>query len=58
LLQGLGRLIRHRSDRGVLAILDPRLKSMGYGRRFLASLPPAPVVHDLDAIARFFETGD
>jgi ATP-dependent DNA helicase DinG len=53
LLQGLGRLIRHRADRGVLAILDPRLRSMGYGRRFLASLPPAPVVHDLDAIDRF-----
>jgi len=58
LLQGLGRLIRHRSDRGVLAILDPRLRSMGYGRRFLASLPPAPVVHDLDAITRFFEGGE
>jgi ATP-dependent DNA helicase DinG len=55
LLQGLGRLIRHRTDRGVLAILDPRIKSMGYGRRFLASLPPAPVVHDLDAIRRFFD---
>ena len=55
LLQGLGRLIRHRSDRGVLAILDPRLRSMGYGRRFLASLPPAPIVHDVEAIARFLE---
>ena len=55
LLQGLGRLIRHRSDRGVLAVLDPRLKTMGYGRRFLDSLPPAPVVHDLEAIRRFFE---
>ena len=54
LQQGLGRLIRHRSDRGVLAILDPRLKTMGYGRRFLASLPPAPVTHDLDAVERFF----
>jgi ATP-dependent DNA helicase DinG len=54
LQQGLGRLIRHRTDRGVLAILDPRLKTMGYGRRFLASLPPAPVTHDLDAVARFF----
>jgi ATP-dependent DNA helicase DinG len=54
LQQGLGRLIRHRSDRGVLAILDPRLKTMGYGRRFLASLPPAPVTHDIDAIGRFF----
>ena len=41
LLQGLGRLIRHRDDRGVLAVLDPRLQTMGYGRRFLASMPPA-----------------
>jgi ATP-dependent DNA helicase DinG len=54
LLQGLGRLIRHRDDRGVLAVLDPRLQGMGYGRRFLASLPPAAVTHDLDGIARFF----
>jgi ATP-dependent DNA helicase DinG len=54
LQQGLGRLLRHRSDRGVLAVLDPRLKTMGYGRRFLDSLPPAPVTHDLDAVARFF----
>lgn len=53
LLQGLGRLIRTRSDRGVLAILDPRLTRMGYGRRFLASLPPAPITTDLDAIRRF-----
>ena len=54
LQQGLGRLIRHRSDRGVLAVLDPRLRTMGYGRRFLASLPPAPVTNDLDAVAKFF----
>jgi ATP-dependent DNA helicase DinG len=55
LQQGLGRLIRHRRDRGVLAVLDPRLRTMGYGRRFVASLPPAPIVHDLDAIEEFFE---
>lgn len=55
LLQGLGRLIRHRTDRGVLAILDPRLKTMGYGRRFLASMPPAPVTHDLAALDIFFD---
>ena len=54
LKQGLGRLLRHRQDRGVLAVLDPRLRTMGYGRRFLASLPPAPVTHDLVDIARFF----
>ena len=54
LLQGLGRLIRHRRDRGVLAILDPRIRTMPYGRRFLASLPPAPVSSDLADIDRFF----
>jgi ATP-dependent DNA helicase DinG len=53
LLQGLGRLIRHRRDRGVLAILDPRLRTKGYGRRFLASLPPAPIVHELASVERF-----
>jgi ATP-dependent DNA helicase DinG len=53
LQQGLGRLIRHRRDRGVLAVLDPRLRTKGYGRRFLASIPPAPVVHELDAVATF-----
>jgi ATP-dependent DNA helicase DinG len=56
LLQGIGRLLRHRNDRGVLAILDPRLSSMGYGRRFLADLPPVPVTRDLDEVARFFGT--
>jgi ATP-dependent DNA helicase DinG len=55
LKQGLGRLLRHRHDRGVLAVLDPRLRTMGYGRRFLASLPPAPVTHALDDLQRFFD---
>jgi ATP-dependent DNA helicase DinG len=55
LQQGLGRLIRHRRDRGILAVLDPRLRTMGYGRRFVASLPPAPIVHDLASIEAFFE---
>jgi len=55
LLQGLGRLIRHRQDRGVLSILDPRVRTKGYGRRFLDALPPSPVVHDVDAVSRFFD---
>jgi ATP-dependent DNA helicase DinG len=55
LQQGLGRLIRHRQDRGILAVLDPRLRTMGYGRRFLASLPPAPVTNDLESIDKFFD---
>ena len=55
LLQGLGRLIRHRSDRGVLALLDGRVRTKGYGRRFLASLPPAPLTHELENVRRFLE---
>ncbi|MEZ5294502.1 MAG: ATP-dependent DNA helicase [Vicinamibacterales bacterium] len=54
LQQGLGRLIRHRNDRGVLAVLDPRVRTMGYGRRFLASLPPAPITSDVEHVRRFF----
>ena len=58
LLQGLGRLIRHRHDRGVLALLDPRVRTKGYGRRFLASLPPAPITHDLSEVAAFLSGPD
>ena len=55
LLQGLGRLIRHRSDRGVLALFDARVHTRSYGRRFLSSLPPAPITHELDDVRRFLE---
>lgn len=55
LLQGLGRLIRHRNDRGVLALFDPRIRTKGYGRRFLESLPPAPVTHDVADVHRFMQ---
>jgi ATP-dependent DNA helicase DinG len=55
LLQGMGRLIRSQSDRGVLAVLDPRLTRMAYGRRFLASFPPVPVTRDLDDVDRMFD---
>ncbi|MGE3188994.1 MAG: ATP-dependent DNA helicase [Vicinamibacterales bacterium] len=54
LLQGLGRLLRHRTDHGILAILDPRLRTMGYGRRFLASLPPSPVTGKIEDVEKFF----
>ncbi len=53
LLQGIGRLIRHRRDRGVLSILDPRVLTKSYGRRFLASLPPTPIVREIDQIEQF-----
>jgi ATP-dependent DNA helicase DinG len=53
LKQGLGRLIRSASDRGILAVLDSRLLRKPYGRRFLESLPPARLVHDLESVALF-----
>jgi ATP-dependent DNA helicase DinG len=56
LKQGLGRLIRGTTDRGLLAVLDPRLRTQGYGRVFLASLPPCRVTSDLGEAARVFET--
>jgi ATP-dependent DNA helicase DinG len=53
LKQGLGRLIRSASDRGILAVLDSRLVERPYGRRFLASLPPARLVRDVNEVATF-----
>jgi ATP-dependent DNA helicase DinG len=53
LKQGFGRLIRSRSDRGVLAILDNRILRMQYGRIFLESLPEYGVTQDLAQVARF-----
>jgi ATP-dependent DNA helicase DinG len=46
LKQGAGRLIRTETDRGLLVLCDPRLRSMAYGRRLLAALPPMGVVSD------------
>ncbi|MGH2637466.1 MAG: ATP-dependent DNA helicase, partial [Actinomycetota bacterium] len=53
LRQGFGRLIRGHADRGVVAILDARLRTRGYGRSFLEALPPAPLVGDLGSVAEF-----
>jgi ATP-dependent DNA helicase DinG len=55
LKQGLGRLIRKNSDRGILSILDTRIVTSRYGRFFLDSLPEIPVSHELSDIGRFFE---
>jgi len=54
LKQGVGRLIRDVSDRGVLMICDPRLFGKGYGRIFRNSLPPMPVSRDVADVQRFF----
>lgn len=54
LKQGVGRLIRSVTDTGVVAIMDVRLFTKGYGRTFLKSLPPAPVTRQLDDVRSFF----
>jgi ATP-dependent DNA helicase DinG len=55
LRQGFGRLVRTRSDRGLVAILDRRLVTKGYGRAFLASLPRCPLLRSVDAAKRWWD---
>jgi len=55
LKQGAGRLIRDVNDRGVLVICDRRLRSKGYGRVFLESLPPMLQTPDRKLVVEFFE---
>ena len=47
LKQGIGRLIRSRTDRGVIAVLDPRIRTKPYGRDFLTSLPRMRITSEL-----------
>jgi ATP-dependent DNA helicase DinG len=55
LKQGFGRLIRSKTDRGVLALLDTRLQRMAYGKIFLESLPRYGRTQELRDVARFLE---
>ena len=57
LKQGAGRLIRTRRDRGLLAILDPRLFTKRYGGVFIRSLPGGRQVRDLSQVAAFLAGG-
>jgi len=54
LKQGFGRLIRTKTDRGVLALLDTRIQRMPYGKIFLESLPKYRVTSELGEVERFF----
>jgi ATP-dependent DNA helicase DinG len=56
LKQGLGRLIRSTTDRGVLAVLDPRLRTKIYGKTFLQSLPPCRITSDVDDLRSVFDS--
>lgn len=54
LKQGFGRLIRTRSDYGVVALLDERVHRRGYGKRLLAALPPAGRCTELEPVRAFW----
>jgi len=54
LKQGVGRLLRTHEDRGVMAILDVRLHTKGYGRQICRALPPARPALALEEVERFF----
>jgi ATP-dependent DNA helicase DinG len=55
LKQGFGRLIRSRSDRGVLAILDNRITKQRYGQVFFDSLPDYGFTTDISEVQNFFD---
>jgi ATP-dependent DNA helicase DinG len=57
LRQGFGRLIRTRTDRGIVAVLDPRLLTRGYGRAFLDTLPPVPLCRSVEEARRWWASG-
>jgi ATP-dependent DNA helicase DinG len=54
LKQGYGRLLRTALDRGVVALLDERVRQRGYGKSLLAALPPARRTSELDDVREFF----
>ena len=54
LKQGVGRLIRDVSDRGVLVLCDPRLRNKSYGKIFLNSLPPMEITSEIQDVRSFF----
>jgi ATP-dependent DNA helicase DinG len=57
LKQGFGRLVRTQRDRGVVAVLDSRLRTKGYGKVFLRSLPPALRCDTFDEVETFWARG-
>jgi ATP-dependent DNA helicase DinG len=52
LKQGFGRLIRSTTDKGVIAILDPRLRTKAYGRDFINSLPKCKITGEISEISK------
>jgi ATP-dependent DNA helicase DinG len=54
LKQGVGRLIRHRNDIGIIAVLDARIMNARYARRFLDTIPRTRRTRDLELVRRWW----
>ncbi|HEY5996043.1 MAG TPA: helicase C-terminal domain-containing protein, partial [Candidatus Deferrimicrobiaceae bacterium] len=54
LRQGVGRLLRRGDDYGVVALLDHRVVSRGYGALFRKSLPPMRWTREIDDVEKLF----
>ncbi|MGZ8187038.1 MAG: helicase C-terminal domain-containing protein, partial [Methylobacter sp.] len=55
LRQGIGRLIRDVTDRGVLMVCDPRLLKRSYGQTFLDSVPAMKRTRNIEDVRAFFQ---
>jgi ATP-dependent DNA helicase DinG len=53
--QGFGRLIRTKTDRGIVVVLDPRITTRYYGKSFLTALPKCKHASDIGAVKSFFK---
>ena len=58
LRQGFGRLVRTKTDRGIVAMLDKRIVTKGYGRQFLRSLPDCPRFPRIEHVQRWWDESD
>jgi ATP-dependent DNA helicase DinG len=57
LRQGFGRLVRSRKDRGLVALLDRRVVTRGYGKAFLATLPSCPLLSTVEEARAWWDGG-
>lgn len=55
LKQGFGRLIRRKTDWGIISILDPRIKTKWYGKYFLKALPECMITSNIEKVHEFFK---
>lgn len=56
--QGFGRLIRTKTDRGIVAVLDPRISTKYYGKSFINAIPECKHIHDINDIKYFFKVSN